>query len=143
MTPTVTQTTTVASSVTATPVAPLATATATPTTTSTVTLQPTPSITNTPRNAFTDVDLTGRLFLVYPNPARDQVRFLLNPDRSVQVKIQLANLNGETVATVTDSLPAGRGVITWDCQSMASGLYLTRILMDGKEVGKAKVAVVR
>jgi hypothetical protein len=68
---------------------------------------------------------------------------LLSPDRTVQVKVQLTNLNGETVATVTDSLPAGRGVVAWDCHGVAPGLYIARILMDGKEIGMCKVAVVR
>ncbi len=144
-TPTSTVTPTSTASPTVTP-----TLTATLTHTSTPTATPTPTsgaaaatLTATPRSALEDVDLTGKLFLAYPNPGREQVKFLLNPDRAVQVKIQMTNLNGERVGVVTDSLPAGRGVVVWDCSSVAPGLYIARILLDGKEVGKSKVAVVK
>ncbi len=119
------------------------TSTVSPSATITPTVMPTMTLTPTPRNAFSDVDLTGKLFLAYPNPGREQVKFLVDPDRAVQVKIQMTNLNGEPVGVVTDSLPAGRGVVVWDCSSVAPGLYIARISLDGKEVGKTKVAVVR
>jgi len=33
--------------------------------------------------------------------------------------------------------------VLWDCRNAAPGLYLARVEMDGKEIGVAKVAVVR
>jgi len=111
--------------------------------TSTVTPVNTPSATLTPRNPLEDVDMSGRLFLTFPNPAKEQVRFLVNPERSVRVEVFIANLNGERVATVAGTLPPGHGTVVWQCRSVAPGVYLARILMDGKEIGKCKVAVVR
>ncbi len=144
-TPTVTSTLTAILTQTCTP-----SATPTPTSgaaaatfTSTQTPVPTATLTATPRSALEDVDLTGKLFLAYPNPGREQIRFMFNPEHAVQIQIVLFNLNGEQVAVVMGDIPAGKGTITWDCRSVAPGLYLARISMDGKEIGKSKVAVVR
>lgn len=102
---------------------------------------PLPTATGTPGNLLAGVDLTGKLFLTFPNPARDQVRFLLAPEHPVRVRIELYNLSGEPVAVVEDSLPAGKGAVVWNCRAAAPGMYLARILLDGNEIGKAKVAV--
>lgn len=114
-----------------------------PTPTATLTPIATLTPTSTPRNPLVDVDMTGRLALAFPNPAQDQVRFLLAPDRPVRVKIILLNLAGERVGTVEDALPAGRGTVVWDCRGVAPGLYMARVVLDGKELTKLKIAVIR
>jgi hypothetical protein len=62
---------------------------------------------------------------------------------AVRIQIKLFNLNGERAAVVDAELPVGKGTVLWDCRDAAPGLYLAYILMDGKEIGTAKVAVVR
>ncbi|MEW6517568.1 MAG: BspA family leucine-rich repeat surface protein [candidate division FCPU426 bacterium] len=116
-----------------------ATPTPTPTITPTIAATPAP----TPRNPLEDVDLTGRLFLVYPNPGRDQIKFLVNPEHPAAVKVVLFNLGGERVSEVEDSVPAGKSAVAWDCRQVASGFYLARLFLDGREIGTAKVAVAR
>jgi hypothetical protein len=164
VTKTATQTATLTSTATRTPTSTstpvdtrTVTSTLTPTSTATPTITPsvsltqtvtatrisTPSSTPTARNPWADMDMTGKLFLAYPNPAREQVRFLVSPGRSVRVKITVLNANGERVGTVEDILPAGPGVVVWHCQDVAPGIYLARIFLDGREIGKTKVAVVR
>jgi hypothetical protein len=104
---------------------------------------PTATPSATPRNAYSDVDLTGKLFLAYPNPGHGLIRFLFNPEHAVRIQIKVFNLNGERVAALSGDLPAGKGSVLWDCRNAAPGLYLARVEMDGKEIGVAKVAVVR
>lgn len=118
---------------------PTCTATLTPT----CTLAPTATQTPTLQNPLADVDMTGKLFLAYPNPGREQIRFMFNPEHAVRIRIKLFNLSGERAAVVEANLSAGKGTVAWDCRNAAPGLYLAHVEMDGKEIGTAKVAVVR
>ncbi len=130
--------------------------TITPTVTATPTITPTPSVTPTrthsatatlttadPSNPLSNINLAGKAFLVYPQPGRDHVQFLVNPDHAAVCKVQLMNLAGEPVAVLEESLTSGKAILTWNCRQIAPGLYLARISMDGKEIGKTKVAIVR
>ncbi len=115
----------------------------TPTATPTITPTPDATLAPTPRNPLADVDLTGRLFLVYPNPGRDRIHFLVNPEHPAAVKIELFNLGGERVSVVEESVAAGKNTVAWDCRQVAPGLYLAQIYLDGRKIGTAKVAVAR
>jgi hypothetical protein len=92
----------------------------------------------------TGLDLHGKLFLAYPNPGKVRITFAVQADGTGEVKVQLYNLNGERVASLS-AQPSGdhTAMLTWDCGSVAPGLYVARLLQDGKEIGKSKVAVVR
>jgi hypothetical protein len=90
------------------------------------------------------VDLTGKQFMAFPNPARDKVTFVLHTQRAVNLKIVVYNSAGERAAELHASLGAGPGQSAiWDCHGMAPGIYIAHLLLDEKEIGNAKVAVVR
>lgn len=102
-----------------------------------------PAPTSTPTPLRTALDLHGKALLAFPNPARTRVVFAFELTQSAQARIVLFNLSGERVAEVEERLGAGTQTLVWDCSSMASGVYLARLLADGKEIAKLKVAVVR
>ncbi len=128
-TPTITQTVTPSPTVTVTPTLS-ATATTTPTTTTTPTC--------------INVDLHGRAFLAYPNPGRDQMTFAIQSKGAGELKVQLYNVHGERVALLSAQGAEGEiTLVAWNCRATAPGIYVARVLQDGKEIGKSKVAVVR
>jgi hypothetical protein len=118
--------------------------TATPTPSPTPQASATPTPTATPISGLADVDLTGKLFLAFPNPAKSQVQFLFQQlDHPVAAKIDIYNFNGERVGSVGGSLGVGRGqVLVWDCSQVVPGMYVAQITLDGKLLGKTKIAVV-
>jgi hypothetical protein len=90
------------------------------------------------------VDLQGKAFLVYPNPGRNHIIFSIQPSGAGEIKGSLYNLAGERVARLSTMPSAGSITsLIWDCGSVPPGVYLARIMQDGKELGKSKVAVVR
>ena len=164
LTPTITTTSTLTSTISPTPTTtptithtliasatPTATITLTltisPTTTITPTITPTATITvtGTPtkiQNALADVDLNWKNALAYPNPANDEVHFLLHLKKAADVRVELYNMNGERVASVKASLQAGNGqVVTWNCSEVAAGLYIAKIVINGKVREVLKVCV--
>ncbi|MCD4812735.1 T9SS type A sorting domain-containing protein [bacterium] len=142
---TVTHTPTISVTYTSTPVVtstPSVTTTFTVTTTSTVTQ--TSTITMTPDNPLLNIDLGGKTVLAYPSPAKEQVLFLFHLSQETQVEIHVYNLIGERVVSLREHYPAGRGrTLTWDCADAAPGVYLARVFMDGREVQKLKIAIVK
>lgn len=160
--PTATPTATISATSTVTPTStasPTATPTHTvsPTVTQTATLSPTPTIsatftasstaspTSTPTAALglAGFDLGGRRALAFPQPARDRVQFVVGLAAAGKVEVQLFNLAGERVAVLQDNLAAGVQALDWDCPDAAPGIYLARILVDGKEYATLKVALVK
>jgi parallel beta-helix repeat protein len=136
-TTTFTQSPTCSASVTAT-VTPIGTLTATATPTSVPTALPTRTPTPTPICTATAPGIRA-----YPNPAREFVHFAVKLEQAGEAKVRIYNFSGEQVVEVKASLPAGQGVLTWDCRAVAPGVYLVRLVQNGKEIGKSKVAVVR
>jgi hypothetical protein len=117
---------------------PTPTAVATPT--ATISPTPGPSSTATAGSG----DLTGGAAVrAYPNPGKDQVHFVLNLSETSDVKINLYNLNGERVAGLRQMLSGQGATLTWACRGAGAGIYLARISINGREVAKRKVAVMR
>ena len=76
-------------------------------------------------------------------PARRKRVLITQATGTGELKVQIYNLNGERVA-VLSAPPAGKvTTLTWNCGSAAPDVYVARLLQDGKEIGKTKVAVVR
>jgi hypothetical protein len=145
-TPTLTATPTVTSTATVTPTLTLsATITRTGTVTKTATLTPSSTVSPvvTLTTERTGLDMHGKQFLAYPNPGKARMTFAVQADGSGEVKAQIYNLNGERVATLSAQPSMNHtAVLIWDCSYVAPGLYVARLLQDGKEIGKSKVAVV-
>jgi hypothetical protein len=77
----------------------------------------------------------------YPNPGQNRIRFAIGQEGQAMRKVVLYNLAGEHIAEVgADGLT---GIIEWDCSRVAPGIYIARVVINGHEFGKLKVAVVR
>ncbi len=114
------------------------TQTATTTTTSTVTPTPTASPERSSLNLF------GKKLLAYPNPGKEKITIAFLPTSNGEAKIQIYNMSGERVATLNAQVSGETTAsVIWNCGSIAPGLYMVRVVQDGKEIGKTKVAVVR
>jgi hypothetical protein len=100
---------------------------------------PTPVLTPTPAGELTG----GAAVRAYPNPGKDQVHFVLNLNETSDVKINVYNLNGERVAGLRQTLSGQGAALTWACQGAGPGIYLARISVNGQEVAKLKVAVMK
>jgi hypothetical protein len=101
-----------------------------------------PTPTPTPMTGLDAIDLKGRVALPYPNPAKDQVHFLMHLAKAGEVKINIYNLSGERIASMQESLAAGRGqVITWMCTGMAPGIYFARVDIEGQNAETFKIAI--
>jgi hypothetical protein len=127
------------------PASPTPTRTATPIV-STATITPTATIpftlTPTTTSALAGLDLKGKTALAFPNPASDQVRFLVRLSEPAEVKIILRNVSGRLVAQLRENLPAGQGqALIWDCRQTAPGIYLAQVWVDGRLKESQKIAV--
>jgi hypothetical protein len=104
-----------------------------------LTVTPTP----TPANLLRNVDLKGKYCLVYPNPGRDKMNFLVHLDQSAKVQVVIYNVASERIAYITQQLPAGRGQkIEWNCADIGPGIYIYRLLINGEEKEKRKIALI-
>ncbi|MEW6516086.1 MAG: T9SS type A sorting domain-containing protein [candidate division FCPU426 bacterium] len=120
--------------------------TITPTITPTSTITPTATVspTATQTRSLASVELGGKAALVYPNPARDQVNFLIHLTEPAQVEIVIYSITGDLVAKVNENLPAGRGqTMIWKTDSISPGIYLADIRLNGKSAGRQKLAIVK
>ncbi len=72
------------------------------------------------------------LYQNYPNPFNPTTNIQFDLKESGHVSIQVFNTLGQIVATVVDrDMVAGRHDVTFDASSMASGLYMYRISVNG------------
>lgn len=148
-TPTVTLTGTPTATNTATPTATQsATASATRTITMTATISPTatnsPTATRTPDNPLIGVDLEEELVLPYPNPARDYVDFLFHFQVATTVHIEIYNMQGERLSTISQQFPAGEGQsLRWVVGVVSPGVYLARVAINGKHETTKKIAIIK
>jgi len=103
---------------------------------------PTPMLTPTPTGGLADLDLKGKTALAFPNPARDQMRFLVRLSAAAEIKIALYNVSGRPIAKLRANLPAGQGqTLIWNCEQAAPGFYLAQVWVNGKMQETLKVAV--
>jgi hypothetical protein len=98
-----------------------------------------------PTGSFTPDNLNGKAFIAFPNPARNHTTILLKDlEQAGEAKAVICNLSGEPVCVLRAAVTAGAGKsLVWDCRNIAPGLYLVYLTLDGKQIGKGKVAVVR
>ena len=81
----------------------------------------------------TPVPTTFELFQAYPNPFNPETRIRFNIPETGHVKLEIFNINGRRVATLTDQVyDAGQHAVTWRGMTSgglqaASGMYFYRI----------------
>jgi FG-GAP-like repeat/Secretion system C-terminal sorting domain len=151
-TPTLTSTPTVTATPTASPTATptktiTTTRTTTPTITPTYTITKTSTITQTSTitpYAYAGVDLNWKNALAFPNPARDQVIFIMHFKQEATVAIHLYNFSGERIARLDQSFPKGDGQsMTWNCSGVAAGMYIAKVVINGQVREVIKLAVLK
>jgi hypothetical protein len=81
--------------------------------------------------------------LAFPNPAKDRLHFVVALSRAAEVKVDLFNLAGERVMTLSGSLPAGQSAMDANAGKLAPGIYVARVLANGEELARVKVAIIR
>jgi hypothetical protein len=102
------------------------------------------TVTSTPIYSLANVDLTGKIFLAFPNPAKQSVTFVFHPDHAADAKVNIYNLMGEKVGSASRRLAAGRGqVLVWPCGQVAPGMYIADVWLEGKKIGQSKLAIAR
>lgn len=115
----------------------------TPTISATFTISPTASITPTFTTTPTPAPAAPGTVTAYPVPGQDQINFAVELGEAGEVSVMIYNLNAELVAQVKEPLPAGRGVLVWDCRAAAAGVYLARVKAPGAETKTVRIAVAR
>jgi hypothetical protein len=76
----------------------------------------------------------------FPNPAHEQVKFILPAGLSSEVDVY--NVYGEHIANVRVSHPTAEPhVVAWNCRGMAPGIYLAHLKVDGRSVRRVKFAL--
>lgn len=124
------------------------TQTASPSAFATVLSTASPTVTQTctvwPRDPRADDLLRAHGILVYPNPAREHVRFVIETAQAAEVTIDIFNPAGERIAGMRGSASQGPELdLLWDCHSVASGIYLARVRMNGVLKASVKFAVIK
>jgi hypothetical protein len=79
----------------------------------------------------------------FPNPARDRIHIRFSLLQPGETRILLYNMAGERVVELKGSLPSGTAELVWECGSVAPGIYLAQVMVDGVVRGKLKLAVVK
>ena len=81
----------------------------------------------------------SQILSIYPNPVQDQARISFTLARDSQVKAEILNTNGQTVALLTDQVfPAGEREIEWNSEGIPDGIYLIKMVI-GNEVYSSKI----
>jgi len=129
------------------------TGTITPTRTETLVLSPTPTSTMSPTITLTathtpvlttiaSIDLSGKVAIPYPNPATNEMRFAV--PSNVKVRIVIYQLTGERIADLDETDTSyGESVLLWNCQDVAPGIYLAKIVVNGELKETIKIAIVK
>lgn len=71
-------------------------------------------------------------FLIYPNPAQDIIYLETALDKAESVVIQLRDINGHLVKTITDTEVSGFYREQVDVSALASGVYFVHVLQGDK-----------
>jgi hypothetical protein len=96
--------------------------------------------------------LTDELLACYPNPIRinsGYVVFKYNVEHVGKAELQVFNIKGQLVRSiVTPSQKKGKNTIFWHMTDsrgvhVASGVYLYKLLQNGKEIGTGKITVIK
>ncbi len=80
---------------------------------------------------------------VYPNPARDTVRFQLEGVEAGRVRVLLYNAAGEAALKLEEPFAPPSTVLSADTSHLAPGIYLYRVFFEGLRAGGGKVCIRR
>jgi hypothetical protein len=79
-----------------------------------------------------------------PNPFNPRTEFAFTLERESDVRLTVHDARGRQIAAlVVHALPAGGHAIPWDAVDAAAGVYVGRLVVDGRAVGACKVTIVK
>jgi hypothetical protein len=80
------------------------------------------------------VPLEFALYAPFPNPTSSEAVIRFSVPGATQASVKIYNLLGQEVARLTDGhVSAGSHELTWSTSSFPSGVYLVRLVADGRE----------
>lgn len=76
---------------------------------------------------------------IYPNPARRAARLRFRAGQAQEVRLQLANQQGQIVWSAREWLPAGEKEVLLPVGQLANGAYHLSVVHDGGRIGRVVV----
>lgn len=81
------------------------------------------------------------LFNAWPNPATDQVKLSFKLASPALASLLVFDLNGKMVFAEEGMFNEGIHESTWNVASLSQGMYISRLMVDGKEVMNKKIII--
>ena len=83
---------------------------------------------DTAMNVEDAMQVFGLDFMIYPNPAGEQVTIGFRNDHHQKVQIDILDLSGKCIETISNqSLSVGIQTIDWNAAGVARGMYMVRV----------------
>lgn len=80
----------------------------------------------------------------YPNPFNPTTRIRYSLEQAGSVRLTVYDLLGREVAVLVDGTRAsGRHEATFDAARLGSGMYLYRLMVDGREVATRRMTLLK
>jgi hypothetical protein len=74
---------------------------------------------------------------IFPNPSGGLMNIQFTLPDAANVDIEIADLTGRNIAHIFNSIqPAGTNLVNWNTDTMANGMYLVKMVVDGKEFSR-------
>jgi len=83
------------------------------------------------------------LFQNYPNPFNPTTEVSFNLPYTADYELSIYNVNGQLVKTFVGTGDAGTVNIEWNASNVASGVYLYRLVADGRQVATKKMVLLK
>lgn len=80
---------------------------------------------------------------VYPNPASSTVNFAYSLNQAATARITLTDMTGRTLATLTGNGATGSQTLTYDISSLAPGIYIATLSVEGAGSQSFRFSVVK
>ncbi|MEJ2593647.1 MAG: T9SS type A sorting domain-containing protein [bacterium] len=79
------------------------------------------------------IDLYSNSYLgsPYPNPAKERISMQIRMEDNCDAVIQVFDLNGKLMKSLTEMLPTGQYILSFETSALQNGIYLIRVNMGG------------
>lgn len=81
-------------------------------------------------------DLTGKIGIIYPNPATDLINIDLNVNKDSDWILQMLDTQGKLVLFKNVHLPVGQSTVSFNISELINGTYIFQATTNGKTAGK-------
>ena len=75
-------------------------------------------------------------WLVFPNPVEERMQMVIEAEQSLDVTLQLVDMQGRVVSSWNQALTAGMINVTYDVDHLAPGSYQVVLSTDGQKVAQ-------